>query len=416
MSMSRSYDIAIIGCGPAGLAAALAMSSSTFSVLVVDAGKDLCDRVIEGSVLGFGGASLCNDGKFSFGGAGSALEYLPAKEKRSATQELLRFFGKDWDIESGREHQKTPEGETASFRLKEYPCIKTSSQERLDAMKAILATLEERMVSFRFETLVKGVKVVDRGGYELSLLNSESVVKCQAVVFAGGRLGPLTGAGKSIPFCFKRYECGVRLYLKKSLHSRTLNPTFVWNTTIDGLSIQFRSFCWCQGMESRCICPDLSPLELGNLDLLSGTTDSKAFGEDEGSSKLDGINVGFMARILNDDVDLLESAMSFVKEGFFDLSEEDFVAQPHDSRWMAILAKGLEEFKVALDIKVDRVKGPCLEGVGVYPHCRPDTQRCEEAGDCLYAAGDAAGHVRGLVPSFLSGWVISAVVSIVLFN
>jgi hypothetical protein len=53
------------------------------------------------------------------------------------------------------------------------------------------------------------------------------------------------------------------------------------------------------------------------------------------------------------------------------------------------------------------VRGPCFEGVGNYPATGPDTQRVEY-GSALYVAGDAGGQVRGLVPSFLSGWCVGA--------
>jgi flavin-dependent dehydrogenase len=74
--------VVIVGAGPAGLAAALAVASVSkfLSVTIVDCGLSLSERVIDGSIAGFGGASLCNDGKLSWGAAGSALRYLPENE------------------------------------------------------------------------------------------------------------------------------------------------------------------------------------------------------------------------------------------------------------------------------------------------------------------------------------------------
>src|SRR5262245_10794011 len=73
---AASYDVVIVGAGPAGLAAADALSRRTENYLLVEAGAAIGerDRYAPRSVTaGVGGAGLFSDGKFSFFPAASAL-------------------------------------------------------------------------------------------------------------------------------------------------------------------------------------------------------------------------------------------------------------------------------------------------------------------------------------------------------
>jgi glycine/D-amino acid oxidase-like deaminating enzyme len=96
-------DVLVIGCGPAGLACALACKH--LRVTVVDAGPSLAERArdgrIDGTIVGFGGASLCNDGKFSFGTAGSRLAYLSAAERARGQEALLDLFEGGGNVAGG---------------------------------------------------------------------------------------------------------------------------------------------------------------------------------------------------------------------------------------------------------------------------------------------------------------------------
>lgn len=66
--MKKKYNVVIVGAGPAGLFAALELSSSGVKdVLVIDKGLALKDRTSEDKMCGIGGSGTFSDGKLHFG-------------------------------------------------------------------------------------------------------------------------------------------------------------------------------------------------------------------------------------------------------------------------------------------------------------------------------------------------------------
>ena len=76
--MSGIYDVIIIGAGPAGIFTALELAKSNFSVLIVEKGHDIRERVKinkdrnappsekrKNIVCGWGGAGAFSDGKLT---------------------------------------------------------------------------------------------------------------------------------------------------------------------------------------------------------------------------------------------------------------------------------------------------------------------------------------------------------------
>ncbi|MCP8304478.1 MAG: FAD-dependent oxidoreductase [archaeon] len=100
MARLESYDVIIVGAGPAGIFAALELcEKSDLRVLILEKGKDISERVrSKGSILyGWGGAGAFSDGKLTFSTetGGWLKDYVGEKRLTRLMQEVdetyLRF-------------------------------------------------------------------------------------------------------------------------------------------------------------------------------------------------------------------------------------------------------------------------------------------------------------------------------------
>jgi len=448
-------NIAIIGAGPAGLAAARCLVGMGLGggVVLVDAGPSIDARVVRTSgefVTGSGGAALCNDGKWSFGTAGSALAYLDADARARALAVIQTLLGLEAvpSLPDDSAGDPTPVGLTASFVLKRYPSIKTDTATRVALVKGLEESLKAGGVTLLWSTLVSSTDFLLNKGLHV-LFGADGGVLCtaRAVINATGRLGPMSLPLPRPATTFKRLSCGVRLFFSpwaddRDIKRGVLNPTWIWNTEVVmsdtwTLAVQYRSFCWCTG--GRGVVPDLSDIGLGAMHLVSGTTDpAPGVGDDDDDADTDadrlpltGTNVGLMARIVTSNPILQAEFDEWCRqEVFVALDPRDLGGSPVAPTWRAVIEHGVRQFIAEHDLKfVSHAVGPCVEGVGEYPAVDRATQRMtgvvakESAGwragegsvrtaawhhmhsQQYFAAGDCAGHVRGLVPAFVSGWV-----------
>lgn len=527
------FDVVVVGAGPAGMGAARAalltvtgaeapdresrgadVSGSAMTrrrICLVDAGPNIEGREasgeVDGSVCGSGGASLCNDGKWSFGTAGSALRQL--RRRDDAVADVLALLGLDeepvlgddvaaatatvptaaavtgatttsarvsaagatssngpaatvhcsgWD---GR-GDATPVGPTDGFVLKRYPSIKTDTTTRLALVRRLEAFLAEHGVDTRWLTRVLGVapREDDPYTYNVTLQDADgtvTTVTSRAVILATGRMGPLALHLPRSLTAFRRVSVGVRLsFTGPSDNARRglLNPTWIWNTHVRGVDVQFRSFCWCEGADARIVETALDPIGLA-VKPLSGTTDppptstdggdaggsvpssssaaaSPATGPGSGAALVVSDNVGLMVRLTAEPSDALRADfLRWLGMARFECAPSDIATTCGGARGSGSAPGGDDDGNVGdtatmlgelLQVGVDqftrehsdtgfvRAVGPCIEGVGNYPDTDASTQRImhPDAGPALFAVGDGAGHLRGLVPSFVSGWCAGA--------
>ena len=456
-------SVAVVGGGPAGLAAVRCMAAHSphSSVALIDAGPDIAHRIeagVDGSICGSGGAALCNDGKWSFGSAGSALRHVDDTVRQAGMEELLQLLAlpEPPTLPGGAVPDPTPAGEGRGFQVKRYPSIKTDLAHRL----ALVRRLEADMAASDAVTTLWGHRVTavhvaedgaGAGGhapgaavdaaappYRLEVCRTDGstgTVTADAVVLATGRLGPLALPLPEKASTFRRFSAGVRVVVEATPDTHgVLNPTWVWNTTVDGVDVQFRTFCWCAGGNGRVVNTDAAPLNL-SLELLSGTTDppsepaSAGAGAGAGAgataagagataagagtvaafasrTAAAGPNFGIVVRVTRPPSPEFAAAFhAWMQLAPFG-TDTALKAVPADAAAVTkLLRVGIAKFTEQNPaMVVSSVLGPCVEGVGSYPAVDPGTGRVEAMGPALYAAGDGGGLLRGLVPSFLSGY------------
>ena len=208
------YELIVVGAGPAGLAAARARPGP--AVCLIDAGPCIATRraSFDGTVVGAGGASLCNDGKLSFGTAGTALKWLPARWCTDAKRDLLRLVGLDASGEPtlarGFRGDATPQSVNDTFETKRYPSVKTSAPQRLALIKRIEDDLMAAGAAMIWDTLVLAITWdASTGVYVVRTRNASGALAdlyARSVVNCTGRVGPL--ALKAPVTTFRRLSFG----------------------------------------------------------------------------------------------------------------------------------------------------------------------------------------------------------------
>ncbi|MEQ9885612.1 FAD-dependent oxidoreductase [Pectobacterium zantedeschiae] len=402
------YDVAVIGAGPAGLAAVQNLDKFECSVLLIDQGRSIFerDKDLESELTqGHGGAGLYSDGKFSFFPSASNLWNLPrSKDLRAAydwTCNLLKSYGLDTPpYPSNPEDYAVGAGE---WVLKAYPSDYLSLQARIELIGQLVSHLsadiatETQVHSYlynkdddRFELILEGAS------------NERYTVKAKRLIIASGRFGPLWKA-LDVPRSFQRLEVGFRI---EQPHERSffngmtqLDPKLKLQSE-DG-NVEWRTFCACRNGETVFT-------ETQQLWTVSGHSDGPASGKS---------NVGFNTRILDEKlaINAIESVIVAMrdKHSYFRVSLQDALQGNTDAidALDKVYGKKLREIMLlgvqkligkfpSIDHSQTRLIGPTLEGVGWYP-CVDGNLRMPDIP--AWVAGDACGLFRGIVAAFISG-------------
>lgn len=210
--MREQVDVAVIGCGEAGIYAAYELSrlAPGLNILVLEKGRDIYHRscpIVAGKVreciqcpvcdtmCGFGGAGAFSDGKFNFTTAfgGWLTDFMPAKE----VMELIGYVD-DINVAHGATTElystDTPEARALEKKALEFDLHLLSArvkhlgtENNLRILQNIYEDLRQR-VSFRFNCGVSSFEPVDKGGYHL-VLDSGDEVECTWLIAGPGRSG-----------------------------------------------------------------------------------------------------------------------------------------------------------------------------------------------------------------------------------
>jgi uncharacterized FAD-dependent dehydrogenase len=402
-----TFDLVIIGAGPAGLAAAQRLAGSPYSVALVDGGKPVAERDRHAAVdmtRGHGGAGLFSDGKFSFFPSASELWTLPrSTDLRVAydwTCDLLGSYGLDTPpFPSDPTAYTVGSGE---WILKEYPSDYLSLEARLRLTADMVAAAEATVLN---ETeVVKAAYEPSTDVFRLTLCDAkgqESQIVARRLLLASGRFGPFGLRNLTTERSFRRLEVGFRIEqpADKAFFKdmKQLDPKLRFREQ-DG-SVEWRTFCACRDGEAALT-------ETQGLWTVSGRSDCPPTGRS---------NVGFNTRILDETVaartmpPVLDAMAK--EESYFTVSLNALMDKPetvaafdvYGPELSEIMVRGLSRLAAAYPVLRDddtRLIGPTLEGVGWYPKVNGDLRLLDTP---AWVAGDACGLFRGIVAAMISG-------------
>ena len=269
--MSERYDVAIIGCGEAGIYAGyeLMRRNPELKVVVLEQGRDIYSRscpIVAGKVrdciqckvcdtmCGFGGAGAFSDGKFNFTTAfgGWLTDFMPAKE----VMDLIEYVD-SINVAHGATEEMystdTPAARALEKKALEFDLhllqarVKhLGTEKNLVILQNIYEDLKQG-IEFRFNTAVKAIAQAD-GGYRLAL-EGGGEVSCQWLIAAPGRSGAEWFANQckdlGIPLINNQVDIGVRVELPARVFEHITSVVYesklVYRTKQYG--DQVRTFC-----------------------------------------------------------------------------------------------------------------------------------------------------------------------------
>jgi uncharacterized protein len=404
-SMPSQTDTVVIGAGPAGLAAGVALRQRGVGVLVVDQGYGLAERVDgpgEELVTGAGGAGLYSDGKFSFFPSASRLwELEPAVGVREAYAWVAELLAERKILAP----RLPPDlngamvvPEAGASTMKAYPSMYVDVDDRRELIKTLTTQLGDALL------LRMHAQVVDPRSPLVALRDratgEERVLRPRSVVFAAGRFGPLSWPSQTAPAIFRRVEVGVRIEQPADrfflAHESGIDPKWIGRSS-DG-RCEWRTFCCCRQGE-------VVATSFDGVTTVSGRADCPPTGRS---------NVGLNVRLLDrDDAETAMRALLAEKHvGPVTATAAEMLADPDGSPVIALLGaptgrrimEGLytlvEEF--ALDTQSAVLHAPTIEGLGYYPSV---DRSLRVDGLPVWVAGDSSGMFRGIVAALISGRV-----------
>ncbi|WP_156325826.1 FAD-dependent oxidoreductase [Nonomuraea sp. SBT364] len=396
-----SFDLAIVGAGPAGLAAANRLAGKGFGVALVDGGKFVAERdrhAPSDITRGHGGAGLFSDGKFSFFPSASELWTLPRTEDLRAaydwTCHVLASYGVDTPP-----FPEAPSAYTVGageWVLKAYPSDYLSLPARIKLTGDLVAVSGATL--FTETEVVKAEYRPATDTFVLSLAGHD--LTARRLVLAGGRFGPLGLPGLTWKRSFHRLEVGFRIDQPADLaffrDMRQLDPKLRFRER-DG-SVEWRTFCACRDGETAFT-------ETQGLWTVSGRSDCPPTGRS---------NIGFNTRVLDEAMAarLIAPALDAMADerSFFTLpldalpGGEPVLDRVYGPELRKTMLRGLARLGSAypeLGRPGTRLIGPTLEGIGWYPQVDGDLRLPDTP---AWVAGDACGLFRGIVAAMVSGY------------
>ncbi|NHB86484.1 FAD-dependent oxidoreductase [Photorhabdus tasmaniensis] len=405
------YDVAIVGAGPAGLAAVQKLKGKGLRVVLIDNGKAIHERDKDNLVEiteGHGGAGLFSDGKFSFFPSASALWELPnGRELRQAyewTCTTLNEYGLDTPpFPTNPKEFTIGSGE---WVLKDYPSNYMSLESRINLVENMVQTADADIITQTKFLSYKHNR--EKNSIIMSLRDENATtyhIECRRIILASGRFGPLEMTDQIEKQSFNRLEVGFRIEQQEDLaffrNMKQLDPKLKLQSD-DGI-VEWRTFCACRDGETVLT-------KTQDLWTVSGHSDGPSTGRS---------NVGFNTRILNKDI--ADRALSNVvsamkqKDSYFRIKVQDVLARNAHIIAQLVSLYGEELFDKMLqglrniikrfpeiDHENTYIVGPTLEGVGWYPSLDGDLS-LETSPSPVWVAGDACGIFRGIVAAMISG-------------
>jgi uncharacterized FAD-dependent dehydrogenase len=452
--MTRNYDVAIVGAGPAGIFASLELCNAGLDVVLLDKGRAIQGRVCpiqKGSdscmlcspchlVSGFGGAGAFSDGKLTLSTQiGGRLRELIGAEQAARLVEYVDSiylkFGAPTRVYGVGENIAALEQEAADAGLRLTPvklrhlgtetCYKT-----LEAMQDYLSP----KLDIRLNTTVKRLIVEgEKRGVET---NGDERIFCRYLLLAPGREGAewLASEAKRLKMSLNANPVDVGCRIEVPMKVMEKLTSVLYESKLEFYSPSFkdrvRTFCMCPGgeviMESTGGSePVITVNGIGythprtentNFALLVSTTFTEPFHEPIAYGK-------YLARLAN----ILSGSVLVQRLGDLMAGRRSTHARIKDSPVTPSLTaaapgdlsfalpyrylKSIVEMIQAMDKLVPGVASPytLLYGIEVkfYSSQLKLTPFLESEINNIFAAGDGAGISRGLVQASASGVVVA---------
>lgn len=404
-----SYDLVVIGAGPAGLSAVQALAHIGLKMLVIEEGRPPRARDRESHTdtsNGVGGAGLFSDGKFSFFPSATRLWSLQPKrqieEAYVATCTRLARYGMSTPPFPRRPQALMQASQKWVF--KPYASYYLSLEQRL---KLIQDLLDDSQCEFL--TLAKVTKVtVSRHPvlhYNVTVQReglTQHHIQARALVLATGRFGPIGSVSDFYPSVFRRLEVGVRIQQPSHIaffaNMPALDPKLMLLSADD--SIEWRTFCACRGGETVIT-------HTSGYWTVSGRADGPTTLHSNIGFNTRIIDANTAARLLPPLLKRLTSERVLFHVNLADFVKEESKATDHvqlalGQQLSAMLHRGLshllQEFPA---LNEGALIGPTLEGIGWYPAI---THQLRLPKSACWVAGDATGLFRGLTAAMVSGY------------
>lgn len=427
-------SVAIVGGGPAGIAAAHALHRAGTPFELFDAGPPLSARRhdrAEDLGVGIGGAGLFSDGKFSFFPSGTHLYALPDRARLKAAfgavAEMLACAG--IGAPAFPEDDTAPDAAPAGpFREKAYPSRYGSLAQRIRLAHDMTAGYAS---CIRPRCTVEGLSGA-AGEYRISYRNGAGRLSSDNfthVVLATGRFGGLATLLKDeVPVEEQRYEVGIRIEHPNEVGFLRTSGSPDVKLIMDGREAEVRTFCTCRNGEVWLIPYDA-------ISALSGRSDGPPsaysnFGllpRFSGASRGTGRAIWrhFWSQFANSRAALWQPLPEFLT-GKTDARTEPPGRRPwhpyesfvrgdiaralhpelHDT--LAMSLRAMVECFPDMGGRETMCLFPAVEGVGRFPASGPELRVGTEA---VWVCGDIVGRFRGLVPALVSGHYVGQAVA-----
>jgi len=451
--MAKSYDVAIVGAGPAGIFASLELCNAGLGVLLLDKGGEIDARVCpvqNGSgrcvlcspchlVSGFGGAGAFSDGKLTLSTqVGGRLEDLIGPEQAQAlidyVDSIYLKFGAPPKVYGTGENIAALEQQAALAGLKLIPVkLRHLGTEFChEALKAMQNHLSSKL-DIRLGTTIKNI-IVDNGKVKAVETIDGERLDCHYLILAPGREGAewLCNEAGRLKLSLNSNPVDVGCRVEVPMATMEKLTSILYESKLEFYSKSFndrvRTFCMCPGgeviMESTGGSdPVITVNGVGyaqprtkntNFALLVSTTFTEPFHEPIAYGKY----LARLANILSGSVlvqrlgDLMgghRSTQARLQDNPIEPSLK--AATPGDLSFALPYRylKSIVEMLQAMDKLTPGVASPhtLLYGIEVkFYSSQPKLTPCLETEvSNMFAAGDGAGVSRGLVQASASGIV-----------
>jgi uncharacterized protein len=404
------HDVAIIGAGPAGLAAGTAARRLGANVLIIEQGKELearsqSDRI--DVISGIGGAGLYSDGKFSFFPAATALWSVRPHSLLAAGYEWLKVMLMAEGMSVPRFPAEVPSSASpACLHRKKYPSFYLPVDKRAKLLASLTLDLADSIYA---KCRVCRIEQSCADCVRICTGDGTTIAEARSVVLAMGRLGPLM-LHRSLPadeLVFRKVEVGARIEQPAEKFilpdDGYLDPKVVGD---EGQGLSWRTFCCCRnglvvfgsstGLSSVSGRADCPPTGRSNIGLLVRLTDANAgmvaWRDIVRAQPMDEPAVECLHEIINRSGELRGN------------SRVVRVLGQQTARRLVDGLNGLAGF-VGRPLTETSIYAPAIEGVGLYPRIGRDLRI---PGRPIFVAGDITGIFRGLTAALVSGFVAGA--------